>query len=41
LGELTAHFEQLLLFDDARPTRLSHRFFERSLAREQLKKFVD
>jgi hypothetical protein len=40
-GKLAADFEQLLLFDDASATRLSHRFFEGGLPREQFKKLVD
>lgn len=40
-GEFAPDFEQLLLFDDASAARLSHRFFERGLSREQLQKLVD
>jgi hypothetical protein len=40
-GELTPNGEQFLLLGDASSAWLSHRFFERCLSREQLKKFVD
>jgi hypothetical protein len=40
-GKLTPNGEQFLLLGDASSARLSHRFFERRLSREQLKKFVD
>jgi hypothetical protein len=40
-GEFTSDGEQFLLLGDARAAWLPHRFFERGLSREQLKKFVD
>jgi hypothetical protein len=40
-GEFTSDGEQLLLFDDPSTARLAHRFFERSLSREQIKQLVD
>ena len=40
-GELAPDREQFPLFDDASAAWLSHRFFERGLSCEQLKKLVD